>query len=60
LSKDELDTTVEYIPDEYDGDDEPTVTTSQVSKDTVFVCPKCGIRNHLKDSSCIKCDRAWI
>ena len=50
---DELD--VEF--DEFEPD---TIATVLVSPETVFVCPKCGMRNHLKDGSCIRCDRGLV
>jgi len=34
-----------------------TLNTELVSRDTVLVCHKCGIHNHLMDGTCIKCDR---
>ena len=37
-----------------DWDEETEIYTA------VYICPKCGIHNHLKDNSCIKCDRQLI
>lgn len=38
----------------YTPSDLPTINK------TVYICPKCGIHNYLKDNSCIKCDRQLI
>ena len=52
------------ILDEFDFDidefEPDTIETVLVSAETVFICPKCGMRNHLKDGSCIRCDRKII
>jgi len=37
-----------------------TINTEMVSKETVSMCAKCGFHNHLKDNSCIRCDRGLI
>jgi len=37
-----------------------TIATVLVSQDTIFICPTCNMRNHLKDGSCIRCDRHII
>ena len=33
-----------------------TINTEIVSKDTVFSCSKCGMRNRLNNGKCIRCD----
>lgn len=37
-----------------------TISTDIVSPNTVVICPKCGVHNHLTDGSCIRCDRHLI
>lgn len=36
------------------------IHTGIVSRDTVLVCNRCGIHNHLVDGTCIKCDRNLV
>lgn len=39
---------------------QPEVTTSQVTKNTVMNCPKCGGKNYLKDGKCARCDHHLV
>jgi hypothetical protein len=34
----------------------PTITTGQVSNQTIFECPTCSAHNYLKNGKCIRCD----
>ena len=48
------------IPTEVYTPELPTINTELVTKHTVNICARCGYHNHLKDHSCIKCDRGLI
>lgn len=33
-----------------------TINTELVNRETLMVCPECGMKNYLKNMKCIRCD----
>lgn len=56
MDDEDLESTIEWNPEETTTMGHTEINTELVTKNTVMVCPQCNGKNYIKNNKCIRCD----